>query len=121
MNTEWVVPSLLIALTPVGIVALVLLYKLAQRAMNQTESMQHDHTMIVSELLASNTVKETGDQFTAGNIMGHSNAHDMRKQAPPIPESFRPDQEEIAGPHESPTVQYGLDDEMEPPGPGEET
>jgi hypothetical protein len=121
MNTEWIITSLLVALTPVGVLSLVLLYKLATRAMTQTESMQRDHTMIVSELLASNTVKETGDQFTAGQMLGHSNAHDIRKHQPPIPKSFQPDMDELMGPHISPEVQYGMDDdEMTPPRPGEE-
>lgn len=118
---EFVIPSLLAALTPMGIVGLVLLYKLAMRAMNQTESMQRDHGSIISELLASNTVKETNDQFTAGQILGHSNAHDARKVTPPIPDSFMPDTTELPGPHESPHIQYGLEDDMSPPNPGDET
>jgi hypothetical protein len=121
MESTWIVTSLLVALTPVGIVSILLVYKLATRAMNQTESMQRDHTMIVSELLASNTIKETGDQFTAGQMLSHSNAHDMRKHQPPIPQSFQPDQDDIMGPHVSPEIQYGLEDDfMAAPRPGEE-
>ena len=120
---NYIVPCLLAALTPIGALALVLSYKLAQRAMNQTESMQRDHTMIVSELMASNTVKETNDKYTAGQILGHSNAHDIRKHKPPIPDSFLPDANDTLGLHQSPDVIYGegFEDDMSPPAPGEET
>ena len=122
MELYTVVLTLLFTLAPLGIVGLILLYRLAGRALSQTEKMQGDHKTIISELLAANVVKETNDQYTAGQILGHSNAHDMRRHDPPVPQSFVPDANDLPGPHVSPDIQYGLDDDvMSPPLPGQET
>ena len=119
---QYIIPCLLVAFTPLGVVGFLLLYKLASRAMDQTESMQRDHSSIVSEVMASGVAKETGDNFTAAQMLKHSDNHDHRKEyTPPIPQSFMPEVEEAIGPHISPDVLYGDTDDMEPPIPGEET
>lgn len=81
---------------------------------------QRDHATIVSEMLAHKTLTETGNQFLAGQMLQHSNAHDFRA-APPIEPIRPPEPEPTQGPHDSPELMFGEDlDEMTPPGRGEE-
>jgi len=125
MNT-WLPLSLLavvVLLSALSYVGFLLLYRLTRAMLNQLRVFQRDQNAIVSELLAHRTLAETGNQFIAGQMLQHSNAHDMRAGQPretygepPIDEE---DELPITGPHESPEIMYG-DDEMQVPLPGEE-
>jgi len=80
---------------------------------------QRDHSTIVSEMLAHKTRLETGNDFLAGQMLQHSNAHDFRA-APPAEPARPPEPDPPQGPHESPELMFGEDlDEMTPPGQGE--
>ncbi len=93
--------------------------------METVDKLQRDQSRVISEMLAHKTRLETGDSFTAGQILQHSDNHDRRAGVPDIPQSFSAgitadDDVQAVGLHESPEILYG-EDLAEPPGPGVET
>jgi len=107
-------------------VAIMVIYHLCSRLMGTIDTLQRDQSRIITEMLASKTRLETGDSFTAGQILQHSENHDRRSSAPEIPQSFKAgipaEEDNVAamGLHESPEVVFG-EDIGDVPRPGVET
>jgi hypothetical protein len=119
----WLPLSLLaavIVLSGLSYVALLLVYRVTNRAMAQVERMQRDQSNIVGELIAHRTLAETGNAQIAGQMLAHSNAHDVRAEIPEVfaPPAETPDPEIPAAPHVSPEVVFGEEEIGAPPLPG---
>lgn len=95
----------------------------ALEIVSQLRSTQQNQTAVISELLAHKTLAETGNMHVAGQMLQHSDALNWRSQmSQPHPENnVHPSEEELPlGPHESPEILFGQDDDNEVPLPGEE-
>lgn len=90
----------------------LLFYLLGRALMRFLEKAQRDQSVIVSELLAHRTLAETGNQVIAGQILAHSNAHAARTEMPQVWTPPQPEREELQ-PHESNTMEIGVDEDME--------
>lgn len=112
--TTWVAIELILfglwAIAPTWI-AVIMTYRLCARVMGSLERLQHDTHSIVSELLASRTLADTGNYHLAGDLLRHSDAHD-RRGASPFTVPAAPEPPFPVALHESP--QYELADDMLP-------
>jgi len=126
MINELVLGGMALIVAGMSVAHIICIHKTNLRLMNTIDTLQRDQSLIISQMLAAKSRYETGDAFTAGQILQQADNHDRRAGTPDIPQSFKAgvpvEENDVAalGLDESPEMVYG-DDIGDVPGPGVET
>ena len=90
---QWLLCSLVLIILSLGgmlCAALVLLYRLTKTSMGYRSKSDGNMDVLLTELLYSKTLQETGSHVAAADILKHSDAHDHRINR--RPEIYVPDE-----------------------------
>jgi hypothetical protein len=112
-----VIVSIAVFLLVMSMAPLVYLQRMNIRLLDTIDKFQRDHSREATEKLAHKTRVETGDHMTAGQLLQHSNAYDIRAgqtvgtsfQGAEVPtmEDEEIDQEQVMGAHQEAERLYG--------------